>query len=305
MNLRDLSYLVAVAETGHFGRAAERCFVSQPTLSNQIKKLEKSLGVTLFERTNRSVRVTPVGEVIIEHARRSIQEAEAIKHIAEGFHDPFSGPLRLGAIPTLSPYLIPLILKPLRERYPKLQLALTDEVTASLTDKLANHEIDAALLATPIKAPGYDSLLLFDEPFWLAHLSKHPLYTKDEISCEDLAEVEMLLLSDVHCLSGQIMSVCPHQRSSQEYLRAFGMETLIRLVAAGYGCTLVPALTVHGSGLIGSGVIARKLEIPTAFRRIRLVYRSSFPRKTMLQGLAQLIDEQLPNTVRRLDADME
>ena len=302
MNLRDLKYLVAVAETRHFGRAAERCFVSQPTLSSQIKKLEEHLGVTIFERTNRSVVVTPVGMAIMEHARKSIEQAEAIEQTARLHQDPMAGPLRIGSIPTLSPYLIPLIFQPLKIRYPRLRLVFSDEVTRTLELRLANHEIDAALLATPARDQGLDEIPLFEEPFWLVHPHNHPLYTKDEITRSDLKKLEMLLLSDAHCLSRQVMEVCRltdrNLVDSMEDLRAFGLETLIQLVSAGFGCTLVPALTINGSWLTGSGVVARKLEIPEAYRLIRLVHRTSFPRTQALQALVQVIRDSLPNTVR-------
>ena len=154
MNLRDLKYLIAVAETGHFGEAAKRCFVSQPTLSSQIKKLEEQLGIILFERNNRSVRITTVGEKIIDHARQCIEQSEAITQIAKAYRDPLAGVLRVGVIPTLSPYLTPLILAPLLKRYPQMEIVLTEETTNTLEERLKNHEIDVALLATQTKEDG-------------------------------------------------------------------------------------------------------------------------------------------------------
>ncbi|MCK4586071.1 MAG: LysR family transcriptional regulator, partial [Gammaproteobacteria bacterium] len=198
MNLRDLQYLIAVAETGHFGKAAKRCFVSQPTLSSQIKKLEDRLGLKVFERTNRSVNITPVGEKIINHARKSIEQAEAIDQIARAHRDPLAGVLRVGAIPTLSPYLTPLILAPLIKDYPQLELVLTEETTSTLEDRLRNHDIDVALLATPLKEEGLVEHQLFDEPFWLIHPKNHSLYTKEEITRSDLADLDILLLSEMH-----------------------------------------------------------------------------------------------------------
>ncbi|PLY16857.1 MAG: LysR family transcriptional regulator [Sedimenticola sp.] len=304
MNLRDLKYLIAVAESKHFGKAAERCFVSQPTLSSQIKKLEEQLGVTIFERSNRSVELTPVGEAIIDHARRCTEQAEALVQTAKIYQDPLAGQLRIGAIPTLSPYLIPLIFQALKQGYPQLHPVFSDEVTGALESRLSNHEIDVAVLATPARDKGFEEIPLFDEPFWLIHPLQHPLYTKDEITREDLRDVEMLLLSDEHCLSRQIVEICqldtkPKQRELDE-LRAFGLETLIQFVSTGFGCTLVPALAVHGGRMTGSGVIARKLEVPEAFRRVRLVYRPNFPRLQALQALAGIILKTLPNTVRKI-----
>lgn len=303
MNLRDLQYLVAVAETGHFGKAAKRCYVSQPTLSSQIKKLEDQLGITVFERTNRSVKITPVGEKIIDHARNSIEQAEAIDLIARAHRDPMSGVLRVGAIPTLSPYLTPLILAPLLKSYPHLELVLTEETTTNLEERLRNHDIDVALLATPFKEEGLIEHQLFDEPFWLIHPKNHSLYTKDDITRDDLHELNMLLLSDMHCLSKQVMKVCRLKERREgivETLGAFTLETLVQLVAAGYGCTLVPALSIHGGWMTASGVIARKLDIPEAKRRIRMVYRNSFPQPQTLKALADVIKTNLPNTVHIL-----
>ena len=150
MNLRDLKYIIAVADTRHFGKAAQRCFVSQPTLSGQIKKLEDELGVVIFERTNRSVTVTSVGEEILRYARQMMEQADAIRSVSAAQRDPLSGPLRVGAIPTISPYLMPLILAPLKQQHPELKLVLSEETTDQLLQRLRNHEIDAALIATAI-----------------------------------------------------------------------------------------------------------------------------------------------------------
>ncbi len=308
MNLRDLKYLVAVAETGHFGKAAKRCYVSQPTLSSQIKKLELQLGVTIFERTNRSVRITPVGEEIITHARKSIEQADAIEQLAHASRDPLAGPLRIGAIPTLSPYLTPLILGPLQQRYPRLKLVLFEEPTEALERRLKDHEIDAALLATHAGKEGLEELPLFKEPFWLIHPPSHPLYTKEEITRADLKGLDVLLLSEMHCLSTQVMEVCGVKERRQgiiETLGAFTLETLVQLVAAGHGCTLVPALAVHGGWITASGVIARKLEVAEAYRCVRLVYRQSFPQSQTLAALAEVILDHLPNTVQRVVANGE
>jgi LysR family hydrogen peroxide-inducible transcriptional activator len=300
MNLRDLKYLIAVAETSHFGKAAKRCFVSQPTLSSQIKKLEDNLGVKVFERTNRSVNITPVGEKIIEHARKTIEQADAIEQIARAHRDPLAGVLRVGAIPTLSPYLTPLYLAPLIKNYPQLELVLTEETTSNLEDRLRNHDIDVALLATPLKEQGMVEKLLFDEPFWLIHPKNHALYTKEEITRADLADLNILLLSEMHCLSKQVMKVCglkERREGIMESLGAFTLETLVQLVSAGYGCTLVPALSIHGGWMTASGVIARQLDVPEAKRRIRMVYRNSFPQPQTLKVLAEVIKNNLPNTV--------
>ncbi len=304
MNLRDLNYIIAVAETRHFGKAAERCFVSQPTLSGQIKKLEEELQVTLFERTNRSVAITPIGTAILTHARVIMEQADLIQQLARAQRDPLAGPLRIGAIPTLSPYLVPLILLPLKKRYPQIKLVLSEEQTDPLLERLRNHEIDAALLATPVAEQDFERLPLFDEPFWIAYPSKHPFYTKDKITLRDLKNEHLLLLAEGHCLADQAMEVC-HIRERQAQgemadLRASSLETLIQLVGAGFGITLVPALAMRGSWTTDSGVVAQPLAIADASRRIALVFRHSFPRRPALQAFADIILDNLPNTVQRV-----
>ena len=304
MNLRDLKYIIAVAETRHFGKAAARCFVSQPTLSGQIKKLEDELGIAIFERTSRSVEVTPVGAAILQHAYQILEQAKVIEQLAQAHQDPFAGPLRVGAIPTLSPYLMPLILLPIKKQYPQMKLVLSEELTDTLLQRLRNHEIDAALLATPVEEPDLEAVPLFDEPFYIAYPRQHPFYDKEKITRRDLESVELLLLAEGHCLAQQAMDVCRlKQRQEQGEmadLRAASLETLLQLVAAGFGCTLIPALAMRGSWSSGSGVVAQPLELPDAYRRVSLVFRHSFPRRQALEAFAEVIRANLPNTVTRL-----
>ncbi|MGD8998976.1 MAG: LysR substrate-binding domain-containing protein [Granulosicoccaceae bacterium] len=302
MNLRDLKYIIAVAETHHFGKAAERCFVSQPTLSGQIKKLEEELGVAIFERTSRTVEITPVGEAILTHARQIMEQADAIEQLARAQQDPLAGPLRIGAIPTLSPYLMPLILAPLKKLHPQMQLVLSEELTDTLLTRLRNHEIDAALLATPVEEQDLESLPLFDEPFWVAYPRKHAFYAKEKITRRDLDRENLLLLAEGHCLAKQAMDVC-HIKERQAQgemadLRAASLETLLQLVGAGFGITLVPALAMRGSWTTGSGVVAQPLSMADASRRVSLVFRHSFPRRAALQAFADIILANLPNTVQ-------
>jgi LysR family transcriptional regulator, hydrogen peroxide-inducible genes activator len=304
MNLRDLKYLIAVAETEHFGRASARCFVSQPTLSGQIKKLEQELGVTLFERTNRSVSITPIGTEIVRHAKLILEQADVIRQLAQAQRDPLAGALRVGAIPTISPYLIPLILMPLKQQFPQMRLVLSEEVTDMLTQRLLEHQIDVAILATDVKEQELEVMPLFEEPFWLAHPRDHEIYNKDEITRRDLSQIDLLLLADGHCLTGQVMDVCRVKEGALDNemadLRAASLETLLQLVGAGFGCTLVPALAVRGAWTTDSGIIARKLHFKDAYRQVRFVYRKTFPRKHALEVLAGVIRSQLPNTVRPL-----
>ena len=302
MNLRDLEYLVALADTCHFGQAAEHCCVSQPTLSGQLKKLEEELGVILFERTRRSVKTTPAGEAIVAYARRVLEQADALRQLAQSYQDPLAGPLRMGAIPTLSPYLMPLILKPLNKRFPQIKLVLSEEFTDTLLTRLARHEIDAALLATPVEDPDLESIPLFDEPFWLVHPRGHTLSSKDEIIQVDLDGADLLLLSEGHCLAEQTMAVCHMQERSNQGdmadLRAASLETLLQMVAAGFGCTLLPALALKSASARDRGIIARQLKLPDTFRRISLVYRRTFPRHQALEAFAKLVLDNLPDSVR-------
>ena len=301
MNLRDLKYVIAVAETRHFGRAAERCFVSQPTLSGQIKKLEDELGVAVFERTNRSVEITPVGAQIIAYARQMMEQAEAIAELGRTHQDPLAGPLRVGVIPTLGPYLMPLILAPMKQQLPQTRLFVSEELTDTLLTRLRGHEIDAALLATPVEDEDLVLLPLFDEPFWVAYPRSHALYDKERVLLRDLNRDNLLLLAEGHCLAEQAMDLCRiSERQSQGELadlRASSLETLIQLVGAGYGITLVPALAMGGSWTTGSGVVAQPLASAGASRRVSLVFRRSFPRSAALHSFAALVLENLPNTV--------
>lgn len=304
MNLRDLKYIVAVADTQHFGRAADRCFVSQPTLSGQIKKMEEELGVAIFERSNRSVEVTPAGKAILALARQMLEHADAITQIARAHQDPLAGPLRIGAIPTLSPYLLPLILQPLKKRYPQTKLVLSEELTAVLLERLRNHEIDAALLATPVDDPSFAATPLFDEPFWIAYPQRHPFQEKEKITRRDLDRPDLLLLAEGHCLASQAMDLCRLQerdgRGDLADLRAASLETVLQLVGAGFGCTLVPALALRGAWTSDGGIIATKLELPDAHRRVSLVFRQRFPRRDALDAFAALILEHLPKTVHSI-----
>jgi LysR family hydrogen peroxide-inducible transcriptional activator len=234
-----------------------------------------------------------------------MEQADAIEQLAQAHQDPLAGSLRVGAIPTLSPYLMPLILVPLKKHYPQVRLVLSEEVTDTLLTRLHNHEIDAVLLATPVEEPDLEIIPLFDEPFWLAHPRKHPLYNKDDITRKDLDHVELLLLSEGHCLAKQAMEVCRMKERSEQGemadLRASSLETLLQLVGAGFGCTLVPALAVRGSWTTDTGIIARPLAIKDAYRTVSLVYRNTFPRRAAIEAFAHIIRGNLPNTVHLLD----
>lgn len=303
MTLQELRYLVAVAEHRHFGRAAEACNVSQPTLSSQIRKLEIELGVTLLERTNKRVDITPVGSQILSHAQRALSETGQMESVARAARDPLVGPLRLGVIPTLAPYLMPLILRPLRHAYPGLTIELWEDQTRSLIDGLRNHRLDAALLATAPDAPEITEIALFDEPLLAALPLDHPLVAAAVISEESLAD-QMLVLADGHCLATQALAACgkplpmrsgqssqrggaPNRPSIlQTSMQAATLETLVNLVAAGYGATLIPALA---AGSLGQRGIALRPLAGQSSRTIRLASRPGFPRPQALRALEKTI----------------
>lgn len=303
MNLQELRYLVAVAEHRHFGRAAEACNVSQPTLSSQIRKLESELGVTLLERTNKRVEITPVGSQILAHAQSALRESNAMEEVARAARDPLVGPLRLGVIPTLAPYLMPLILDRLRKKYPGLILELWEDQTRVLIDGLRSYRLDAALLATGAEAPEISDLALFDEPLLAALPPGHRLAASASIAEKDLAE-ELLVLADGHCLAMQALAACASQNASnrnalQAGMRAATLETLVNLVAAGYGCTLIPALAAPS--LSQRGIVVRTLA-GKPFRTIRLASRPGFPRPQALRALEKAIRDALSSeTIQSLE----
>jgi len=305
MNLQELTYFVAVAEHRHFGRAAQACHVSQPTLSGQLLKLEQQLGVTLFERNNRHVSITPIGERILEHARRALEEAGLVESVAKKSQDQLIGPLKLGVIPTLAPYLIPLILGPLREAYPRLTIELWEDITVSLLDRLRSQRLDAALLATEVPESDLTTVDLFHEPFLAALPAGHRLASRKAISVAELAD-DLLVLADGHCLAGQARDACGRSgRSSdilpQRALQAASLETLANLVAAGYGTTLAPQLAA--SSMERRGVVLRPL-IGKASRTIRLASRPTFPRPKALQALVRVIAARRLHGLKRYHANI-
>ncbi len=289
MNLRDLRYLLALAEHGHFGLAAEACGISQPTLSVQLRKLEEELGVTLFERGNKGVTPTEACAKLLGHVRGAVAEADAILNLARGLRDPLAGRLRLGVIPTLAPYLLPLIFGPLREALPRLDLEPWEDQTALLLERLQRHELDAALLATEPEGPEWQSEVLFEEPFLAALPPEHPLAAQARVGQADLAR-DILVLADGHCLREQALEACGHRGALGGTLRAASLSTLMNMVAAGYGTTLVPGLAAGAAQ--DAGITLRPLA-EQAGRTIRMVWRARFPRHAAVQAVADVIATRL------------
>lgn len=293
MNLRDLKYLVTLADVRHFGKAAEACFVSQPTLSTQIMKLEEELGVALFERAPRKVMLTAAGHEMVQRARRIVAEVDEMKDAARRSQDPATGTLRLGAFPTLAPYLLPHVISHLRERFPKLEMLLVEEKSDVLLQRLREGKLDAALLALPVHDDQLHTQRLFEEPFLLAAPSQHPLAKKRKLHTDDLNAETLLLLEDGHCLRDQALDVCRLSGAQEKSgFRATSLETLRQMVAAGVGVTLLPQLAVHPSIAQPAGVSLVRFDAPAPSRTIALVWRKSSSLDAFLQELAGFISEQ-------------
>lgn len=288
MNLRDLRYLVAVADHRHFGRAAQACFVSQPTLSTQIKKLEEELGVALVERSPRNVMLTAVGEQVVERARDVLREADSIAEIARRAVDPASGTLRLGLFPTLAPYLLPHVVPLAHRRFPNLELLLVEEKTEEVLRQLRTGELDAGVLALPIDDPQLHAEPLFEEDFVLAVPADHPLARhQGRASSSVLAGESVLLLDEGHCLRDQALSVCSMAGARERTgFRATSLETLRQMVASGVGITLLPRLAVSAPVPASDDVVLRAFEPPVPTRRIAMFWRRTSPYRAFLPELA-------------------
>lgn len=295
MTLTELRYLVAVAETRHFGRAAAACAVTQPTLSAGIKKLEDGLGVQLLERTSKRVALTRVGAQVVARARGVLEQCEGIESLARTNQAPLTGSFRLGVIPTLGPYLLPWWIPALRRRHRELELVLTEDLTDHLLEALRDHRVDAALLALPLDAEGLDSEPVFDEHFWLALPSRDSLAERKRVRQADLDGRRVLLLGEGHCLRDQALDVCAEVDLDPgvEDMRATSLETLYQLVRAGLGCTLLPALAVANRPR-DRRVALRPFAKPVPSRRIAMVWRSSFPRVEECRLLAESLRESAP-----------
>ncbi|MEN8169908.1 MAG: DNA-binding transcriptional regulator OxyR [Pseudomonadota bacterium] len=274
MKLRDLEYLVALDEEGHFARAAERCFVSQPTLSGQLKKLEQELGVLLVERTSRQVVMTEVGRAIAVQARKVLAESRQIKGIAESFQDPMAGALQLGLIPTVAPYLLPLIMPRLKKAYPNLKLWLHEQQTHVLMERLRRAELDLLILALPVPSHDFEEVDLFREPFQMAVPRTDALAKRDHAQLSDLNEREVMLLEEGHCLREHALDVC-FSAGASEYgaFHATSLETLRHMVGEGMGITLMPQLAVPRRTSKSDEVCYLPFEHPAPSRRIGMLYR--------------------------------
>jgi LysR family hydrogen peroxide-inducible transcriptional activator len=298
MNLRDLQYLVALAEHRHFGRAAEACFVSQPTLSTQIRKLEDELGVSLVERTPRKVLLTEVGSEIATRAREVLNEVDQIRAVARRTRDPESGTVRLGIFPTLGPYLLPHAVPMVREAFPKLELLLVEEKTEVILRLLREGKLDVGILALPLHEDSLHVEFLFEEPFVLAVPQSHALARRQgQLKLADLSNESLLLLEDGHCLRDQALEVC-HLAGAGERngFRATSLETLRQMVSAEVGITLLPVLAVKPPVAQSGNLRLIEFKAPPPSRRLAMVWRKSSAMDGFLTRLAEVF--------KRLPADL-
>ncbi|MDO9092237.1 MAG: LysR substrate-binding domain-containing protein [Rubrivivax sp.] len=311
MTLTELKYIVAVARERHFGRAAEACFVSQPTLSVAVKKLEEELDVKIFERGAAEVSVTPLGEQIVRQAQQVIEQAAAIREIAKLGKDPLSGPLRLGVIYTIGPYLLPDLVRQAIERVPQMPLMLQENFTAKLLDMLRLGELDCAILAEPFPDTGLAVAPLYDEPFQAAVPSTHPLAKRKSLSAEELKLETMLLLGTGHCFRDHVLEVCPeyarfasHTDGAGEGIRksfeGSSLETIKYMVASGMGVTVVPQLSVPSEPQTHIKYLKFMSPVPT--RRVVLTWRRTFPRYEAIAALRNCIYACPLEGVQRLTA---
>jgi LysR family hydrogen peroxide-inducible transcriptional activator len=290
IKLKDLRYLVALADTRHFGRAAERCFVSQPTLSAQLKKLEQYLGVQLVERQPKHVTLTEAGEQIVTRARRILEASEEVVTLARAHRDPLAGRLRVALLPTIGPYLLPRVSQAIRKSLPRLELRLYEYQTLPMLERLQAGEIDLGILALPVELEGLDARDLYSEAFMLAVPDHHRLAKRDTVRVDDLKGETLMLLEDGHCLRDQALEVCSRVglHEKQDF-RATSLETLRQMVATGAGVTLLPELASRGAYGNARGVVIRPFARPAPSRQIGGVWRKTTARRPVIDAVCDLI----------------
>lgn len=296
MTLTELRYIVSLASTRHFGRAAEACFVSQPTLSVAIRKLEEELGITLFERGTSEITVTPIGEQVVAQAQRVLEEASAIKSIAQQGQDQLAGPLRLGAIYTIAPYLLPQLIPALHQLAPNMPLHIEENFTARLNERLKQGELDVIIIALPFDEPGFVTQALYDEPFRVVLPANHPWSRKKAISSAELEQESLLLLGPGHCFRDQILQACPAQNRSnaapgsiQKVLEGSSLETIRHMVASGAGITVLPCSAVGPATIESSMLAFRPFSEPIPSRRVALAWRKRYPRPDAIAAVRQAV----------------
>jgi len=296
MTLNELRYVVAVADARHFGRAAEACHVSQPSLSVAIRKFEDELGLTLFERGHGEVSVTPAGERVIAQARRVLAEVDQLRNIASESQDQLASPLRLGAIYTIGPYLLPELIPALHQRAPEMPLVIEENYTGRLRERLKQGELDAIIVSLPFEEPGVATLPLYDEPFVAVLPGSHPLRNKKALQLEDMARETLLMLGAGHCFRDQVLELCPAcQRtvtadgSTPRNLEGTSLETIRHMVATGMGVTILPCTAVGADRYTQRLLAVRRFGDPVPRRRVALAWRTSFPRPQAIEALRRAV----------------
>ena len=296
MTLTELKYIVAVARARHFGHAAEACFVAQPTLSVAIKKLEDELGVVLFERGGAEISVTPLGAQIIAQAERVLEQTAAIKELAKQNKDPLAGPLRLGVIYTIGPYLLPPLVRRLIDTVPQMPLILQENFTVRLLELLRQGELDAAIMALPLPEHGMSMQTLYDEPFVVAMPRTHAWAKRKEVLAEDLKSETMLLLGNGHCFRDQVLEVCPEMarfsapgNGMQRTFEGSSLETIRHMVASGIGLTVLPRASVPDMKDKNGLLAFVPFVAPAPSRRVVLVWRKSFTRRAAITALCEAV----------------
>ena len=294
MTLTELRYIVALARERHFGRAAEKCFVSQPTLSVAIKKLEDELGVTLFERQTADITVTPLGAQIVEQAQRVLEETAAIKQIAAQGKDQLATPLRVGAIYTVGPYLLPQLIPVMHKRAPRMPLLLQENFTVKLGELLRNGELDVAILSLPYADTGIVTQAVYDEPFRVVMPASHPWSKKAKIPAALLCNETLLLLGAGNCFRDQVLQTCPRISGSgasnlQQTMEGSSLETIRHMVASGVGITVLPSTAAESKSAASPLLAVKPISAPQPSRRIALAWRTSFPRPQAVEALRQAV----------------
>jgi LysR family hydrogen peroxide-inducible transcriptional activator len=295
LKLKDLRYLVAVADTRHFGQAAARCFVSQPTLSAQLKKLEEYLGVQLVERHPRRIALTEAGAQVVARARRIIEASDEIVALTALQRDPLSGRLRVALLPTIGPYLLPLVAARIRKKLPRIELLLYEYQTGPMLDHLQAGDIDLGILALPVPSDGHVERLLFDEPFVVAVPENHALARRKSLKTSDLDGETLLLLEDGHCLRDQALDVCSHSHMQEKQdFRATSLETLRQMVASGGGITLLPQLASTGAYGHARGVSIVPFTRPAPVRHIGALWRRTSAKQAAIEAVCDVIADAAP-----------
>jgi LysR family hydrogen peroxide-inducible transcriptional activator len=294
MTLTELRYIVTLAQEQHFGHAAERCHVSQPTLSVGVKKLEEELGVLIFERSKSAVRTTPVGEAIVAQAQKVLEQAQGVRELAQAGKNQLASPLRIGAIYTVGPYLFPHLIPQLFKVAPDMPLYIEENFTHVLRDKLRNGELDAIIIALPFHEADVLTKPLYDEPFYVLMPARHPWTAQKTIDSSQLNDKSLLLLGEGHCFRDQVLEACPtQQRSDQAHrhttVESSSLETIRHMVASGLGVSVLP-LTAVTSHHYAPGVLeVRPLTPPTPMRTVAIAWRASFPRPKAIEMVADSI----------------